>query len=370
MSGGHEFIVSVANVRLSKSTSVAEQQRRAGRHRRPVDLQRRQRRSRRRRRSDRRLASGQRRVRLGLDCDHARAAADFLPHPRRGCRRDARRPRPSDGDVLRGSSGGNRVWPRAICGSPSTRCGAGSNSVWRWRSTSRRSPGGGAHDRIAAAPSLLDSLAPLAGAAAARRGRQRRDQGNLATRPFYNDRVAMWLFAAAVVVGAATVFNISQMVRYSRSDTELARQAATTRRAPQSLRARRPVSARPWTPTNRARLHRGPTCERMIDRRDLLGTALWNEFEATLPQNVRITSFRPRLEPKRGNVVTISVIARSVDDVQEFRKPGEDGPSGNLPAVRAHQRRGAARDGYRGGLHTTRAPPAPTPTPRRRSRGR
>jgi Tfp pilus assembly protein PilN len=33
---------------------------------------------------------------------------------------------------------------------------------------------------------------------------------------------------------------------------------------------------------------------------------------------VRITSFRPRTDPKRGNVVTITVVARSVDDVQTF----------------------------------------------------
>ena len=33
---------------------------------------------------------------------------------------------------------------------------------------------------------------------------------------------------------------------------------------------------------------------------------------------MRITSFRPRLDPKRGNVVTITLVARGVDDVQQF----------------------------------------------------
>jgi Tfp pilus assembly protein PilN len=145
-------------------------------------------------------------------------------------------------------------------------------------------------------------------------------KSNLATRPFYNEpAVRLWLFAAAVVVGAATVFNISQMLRYSRSDTELARQAANDEARAAELRAeaarlRSTVDARQ---IERASLE-AQRANELIDRRTFSWTALWNELEATLPQNVRITSFRPRLEPKRGNVVTISLIARSVDDVQQF----------------------------------------------------
>ena len=145
-------------------------------------------------------------------------------------------------------------------------------------------------------------------------------KGNLATRPFYNEpAVRLWLLAAALVVGAATVFNLSQMLRYSRSDTELARQAANDEARAAELRAeatrlRATVDARQ---IERASLE-AQRANELIDRRTFSWTALWNELEATLPQNVRITSFRPRLEPKRGNVVTISVIARSVDDVQQF----------------------------------------------------
>ena len=50
---------------------------------------------------------------------------------------------------------------------------------------------------------------------------------NLATRPFYNERaVGLWLLLVAVVVVAATLFNISSVIGYSRSDTELAMQAS------------------------------------------------------------------------------------------------------------------------------------------------
>ena len=145
-------------------------------------------------------------------------------------------------------------------------------------------------------------------------------RGNLATRPFYNEpAVHLWLFVAALVVVVATLFNVVQMLRYSRSDTELARQAANDEARATELRAeaarlRATVDAKQ---IERASLEAHQANE-LIDRRTFSWTALWNEFEATLPPNVRITSFRPRLDAKRGNVVTVSLVARSVDDVQQF----------------------------------------------------
>ena len=131
-------------------------------------------------------------------------------------------------------------------------------------------------------------------------------RGNLATRPFYNERaVHLWLLVAALVVVAATLFNVVQMLRYSRSDTELARQAANDEARATELRAeaarlRATVDAKQ---IERASLEARQANE-LIDRRTFSWTALLNEFEATLPPDVRITSFRPRIDPKRGNVVT------------------------------------------------------------------
>lgn len=192
-------------------------------------------------------------------------------------------------------------------------------------------------------------------------------KGNLATRPFYNEpAVRIWLFAAAVVVGAATVFNVAQMVRYSRSDTELARQAANDEARAAELRAE---AARLRSTVDTRQIERASIeaqrANELIDRRTFSWTALWNEFEATLPQNVRITSFRPRLEPKRGNVVTISVIARSVDDVQEFMENLEK--TGAFPEIFPP----SERTNEEGQLETVievvytprAAPAAPAPTP-------
>ena len=145
-------------------------------------------------------------------------------------------------------------------------------------------------------------------------------RSNLATRPFYNEpAVHLWLFVAALLVAAATLFNVVQMLRYSRSDTELARQAVNDEARATELRAE---AARLRTTVDAKQIERASLeahqANELIDRRTFSWTALWNEFEATLPPNVRITSFRPRVDPRRGNVVTISIVARSVDDVETF----------------------------------------------------
>jgi Tfp pilus assembly protein PilN len=158
-------------------------------------------------------------------------------------------------------------------------------------------------------------------------------RGNLATRPFYNEpAVHLWLLVAAIVVAAATLFNVAQMLRYSRSDTELARQAANDEARAAELRAeaarlRGTVDARQ---IERASLEAQHANE-LIDRRTFSWTALWNELEATLPPNVRITSFRPRLDARRGNVVTITLVARSVDDVDKFMANLEG--TGSFPEI-------------------------------------
>jgi Tfp pilus assembly protein PilN len=151
-------------------------------------------------------------------------------------------------------------------------------------------------------------------------------RGNLATRPFYNEpAVHLWVAVAALLVAAATLFNVVQMLRYSRSDTELARQAANDEARAIELRAE---AARLRATVDTRQIERASLeahqANELIDRRTFSWTALWNEFEATLPPDVRITSFRPRIDPKRGNVVTITIVARGVDDVQKFMENLEE----------------------------------------------
>lgn len=143
---------------------------------------------------------------------------------------------------------------------------------------------------------------------------------NLSTRPFYNERaVHSWLSLAAAAVVAATAFNVSRVARYSRSDTELATQASQDEARAAALRLQ---AARLRGSLDPRQLDFASAEARqandLIDRRTFSWTELFNRFETTLPDDVRIASVRPKLDSKRGIVLTIIVAARSVDDVSKF----------------------------------------------------
>ena len=143
---------------------------------------------------------------------------------------------------------------------------------------------------------------------------------NLSTRPFYNERVVhLWLIALAVAVLAATAFNATRVLRYSRSDTQLATQASHDEARAADLRqqaVRLRASVDPQQVDFAAADAR--QANDLIDRRTFSWTELFNRFETTLPDDVRITAVRPHVDRDRGIVLTIAVSARSVDDVNTF----------------------------------------------------
>jgi type IV pilus assembly protein PilN len=143
---------------------------------------------------------------------------------------------------------------------------------------------------------------------------------NLSTRPFYNERVVrLWLTVFAVAVLAATAFNVSRIIKYSRNDTQLATEASTDEARAADLRKQ---AARLRATVNPRELEFASTEARqandLIDRRTFSWTELLNRFEATLPDEVRITSVHPRVDRNAGTVIQFNVIARSTDDVNQF----------------------------------------------------
>jgi Tfp pilus assembly protein PilN len=145
---------------------------------------------------------------------------------------------------------------------------------------------------------------------------------NLSTRPFYNERaVRMWLAFAALVAVAATLFNVSRVLKYSRSDTQLATQASRDEGRAADLRqqAARLRSAVDVRQIDRASSEARQANE-LIDRRTFSWTDMFNRFETTLPDDVRIVAVRPRIEPAEGIVLGVTVLARRVEDLDKFMK--------------------------------------------------
>lgn len=143
---------------------------------------------------------------------------------------------------------------------------------------------------------------------------------NLSTRPFYNDRVVrLWLLVAAGLVCVATLINIARVIQYSRSDTQLVTQAARDEARAADLRA---TAARLRASVDPRQIEfasaEARQANELIDRRTFSWTELFNRFETTLPGDVRIVAVRPKIDPRHGILLQINVVARSVEDVDEF----------------------------------------------------
>ena len=145
-------------------------------------------------------------------------------------------------------------------------------------------------------------------------------RSNLSTRPFYNERaVGIWIGIIAVIVLAATAFNVSEVLHYSKNETDLALRASQDEAAARDLRARA-IRERASVDAKQIEIEsaRAKEANNLIDRRTFSWTEVFNRFEATLPDDVRVTAVHPTLDKDRQIQLSVTVIARSVDDVDKF----------------------------------------------------
>lgn len=145
-------------------------------------------------------------------------------------------------------------------------------------------------------------------------------RNNLSTRPFYNaSAVRFWLAAAAAVVALVTLFNVVQVLRYSNSNTELVTRASNDEASARELRS---SAQKLRSSVDVAQVDAVSEDARqandLIDRRTFSWTELFNRFERTLPDDVRITSVQPSIDADRRIVLNVNVLARGVDDVNRF----------------------------------------------------
>lgn len=143
---------------------------------------------------------------------------------------------------------------------------------------------------------------------------------NLSTRPFYNVRaVQAALTAVGVIVIALTVFNLVEIIRLTASQRRLGAHASQAEQEAQRLRSEATRVRAQINPKELA-VVAGAAREAnaIIDQRAFSWSALFSQFEATLPDNVRITAVRPHLERDGSFVVAIGVQARRVEDLDAF----------------------------------------------------
>jgi len=149
---------------------------------------------------------------------------------------------------------------------------------------------------------------------------------NLSTRPFYNQRaVHLWLLIGALVVAAATILNVTTGLRYRQGDNASARQADADEARivelrQQIVKLRGSLDPRQIDTASAA----ARQANELIDRRTFSWTDLLNRLETTLPDEAHIVAVRPKLDRDNGIVLTLNVIARDVDDVNQFMENLEE----------------------------------------------
>ena len=149
---------------------------------------------------------------------------------------------------------------------------------------------------------------------------------NLATRPFYNQRLAAVVVGVlAVVVLVFTLVNVVALVSLSGRSAELRGEAAENDARTADLRRRAQHARASVNPDHFERVAAAAhEANVLIDGRTFSWTELFNRFEATLPAGVRITAVQPRRDDQGRFVVTIGVVAREVDEVNAFMEALEE----------------------------------------------
>lgn len=142
---------------------------------------------------------------------------------------------------------------------------------------------------------------------------------NLSTRPFYNERaVHVALALVAILVLAATAFNITRIVGLSRENTELATRAAREQAEAERLEreaadVRRGIDQRELAAVAEA----ASEANALIDHRTFSWTAFFNLIEATLPPDVMLVSVSPSVDDGVTRVF-MTVLSRRTEDIDEF----------------------------------------------------
>ncbi|HXE79936.1 MAG TPA: hypothetical protein VNK41_04240 [Vicinamibacterales bacterium] len=143
---------------------------------------------------------------------------------------------------------------------------------------------------------------------------------NLATRPFYNERLAaIVIWGLAAIVAVITIVSVVRLATLWGRDAELRAEAEQNEQRAAALRREAQQARARVDPRDLQRLSReAREANALIDGRTFSWTELFNRFEATLPPGVRLASVRPSRDEDGQFVVRVDVVARSVDDIDAF----------------------------------------------------
>lgn len=143
---------------------------------------------------------------------------------------------------------------------------------------------------------------------------------NLSTRPFYNERgVLSALVALAVIAAGLTIFNAYEILRLRGQSSDARQTIAQNDAQARELRQKAADIRRSIDRTKLDAVQEAAgEANALIDRRTFSWTQLLNQFEHTLPADVRIAGVVPQIDADGRRLVQISVFSRRIEDVEAF----------------------------------------------------
>ena len=145
-------------------------------------------------------------------------------------------------------------------------------------------------------------------------------RNNLSTRPFYNERaVRTGLAALAALAIGLTVFNAYEVLRLQGQSRDSRQTIAQNEVLAREARDKAQVIRRSIDREKLAVVQTAAAeANSLIDRRTFSWTELLNQFQATLPADVRIAGVMPQSDNEGRRLVQISVFSKRVEDLEEF----------------------------------------------------
>jgi hypothetical protein len=144
-------------------------------------------------------------------------------------------------------------------------------------------------------------------------------RGNLATRPFYNERLVLLALAlVALVALGVSVFNAREIVGLSHDRAALQAKIDANVRQTQQLR-RDAVGLQRTVDRKHLELLFDETHEAnaLIDQRTFSWTSLLSLIERTLPIDVRLVAVAPKID-KDDTLITMIVVSRRPEALADF----------------------------------------------------
>lgn len=144
--------------------------------------------------------------------------------------------------------------------------------------------------------------------------------GNLATRPFYNERLvrgALIVALAAVVAWAAV--NVATLVSLSQQSAMLGDRVRSEGLKAAGARSQA-ETVRKGLDVAELRAVAGAAAEAnaLIQRRTFSWTGLFNRLETTLPPDVRLVEVQPQTDTNGRLILSLTVVSRRIEDLDEF----------------------------------------------------